>query len=433
MSTDPQAVRRFIASTWDKTRRLPSGQGSDEIRLPKPFLVPMATEGFHLFFYWDTYFACEGLVRDGRLEDARDNADNFLHLIDALGYVPNFGKHDYRALADPATADKVAAGSLLGSTGLTRSQPPVASATVRLVYERSGDKEWLARAHASLQKEYMFWSVFRGRPGELNRYGHQATPTQLAGFYNDISGRVSIPDDPTERLRFLAHYLAEAESGWDFNPRFDGHCLDYYPIDLNCLLFQHEMNAAWFCEELGLAGAEEWRARAETRRQQISELCWDETEGFFFDYDAVNGRRSPVSTPAAYFALWCGVATPAQAAALARGLPKLEEAFGLATTPRPAAGVNVPVYQWAHPNAWPPLQFAAVEGLRRYGFEEDARRLAEKYVRSVADTFTVTGNLWEKYNAVSGGIDVANEYPMPKMLGWTAGVFIYCCEVLGAV
>jgi alpha,alpha-trehalase len=33
--------------------------------------------------------------------------------------------------------------------------------------------------------------------------------------------------------------------------------------------------------------------------------------------------------------------------------------------------------------------------------------------------------LWEKYNAVTGTTDVVNEYKMPPMMGWTAGVFVF--------
>lgn len=38
--------------------------------------------------------------------------------------------------------------------------------------------------------------------------------------------------------------------------------------------------------------------------------------------------------------------------------------------------------------------------------------------------FEETGNLWEKYNVVEGNINVSNEYEMPAMMGWTAGVYL---------
>ena len=82
------------------------------------------------------------------------------------------------------------------------------------------------------------------------------------------------------------------------------------------------------------------------------------------------------------------------------------------------------------PNAWPPLQTAAIMGLLRYGYTTEAKRLAEKYVLTCARNLETTGKLWEKYNALTGNIDVADEYKMPQMMGWTAGGFLHAAEVL---
>jgi hypothetical protein len=38
--------------------------------------------------------------------------------------------------------------------------------------------------------------------------------------------------------------------------------------------------------------------------------------------------------------------------------------------------------------------------------------------------------LWEKYDAVRGGMGVSTEYGTPEMMGWTAGVYVYFCEEL---
>ena len=38
--------------------------------------------------------------------------------------------------------------------------------------------------------------------------------------------------------------------------------------------------------------------------------------------------------------------------------------------------------------------------------------------------FDETHNLWEKYNVINGSIDVVDEYKMPTMMGWSAGVYL---------
>ena len=151
--------------------------------------------------------------------------------------------------------------------------------------------------------------------------------------------------------------------------------------------------------------------------------------GFYFDHDWTQNRHGPVVSAAAYFALWTGACSEKQAAALVRNLPLLERAHGLLTC---AEGSNrsANTYQWDAPNAWPPLQAAAIMGLQRYGYQTEARRVAEKYLLTCVRNLTVSGQLWEKYNALTGGIDVADEYKMPPMMGWTAGTFLLAAEVV---
>ncbi|MFA5204378.1 MAG: trehalase family glycosidase [Lentisphaeria bacterium] len=418
-----RAVRQAISGAWETTVCRPGPEPVPPpaagpharpchgvIPLPHPFTVPTAGPEFHLFFYWDTYFTSEGLLRDGRADLAQANADNLLYLIRLLGYMPN-----YTLWQD-----------------LDRSQPPMASLLVRAVYEHTRDRAWLAGARAALETEYAFWMAMRRGPHGLNHYGTHGTPEAVRRFANFLPGRLgTLPEDLGERLAFARHALAEAESGWDFTPRFDRRCAEHYAVDLNSLLYQHELNQVWFCEQLGEGGADRWRQRAEDRRQRVNALCWDEAAGFFFDHDFAHGRAAAIPAVSAYFTLWSGLASPGQAARLVAWLPELERPYGLvacAPGPRP----DRRTYQWDTPNAWPPLQFAAIAGLLRYGYQAEARRLAGKYVAAVVANFETTGHLWEKYNAITGGVDVSDEYLMPPMLGWTAGTFLYACEVLAS-
>ena len=42
----------------------------------------------------------------------------------------------------------------------------------------------------------------------------------------------------------------------------------------------------------------------------------------------------------------------------------------------------------------------------------------------VEKVFDATQNLWEKYNVVEGSSNVCDEYKMPAMMGWSAGVYL---------
>lgn len=379
------------------------------IGLPHPYTSPCARDTFVEMFYWDTYFINLGLLRSGGVAQAKNNTDDLLFLADKLGYVPN--------------------ANVWGMTN--RSQPPLLPWMVRDVFAATGDRKWLKGAYAPLVREYNFWMTQRMSPAGLNRNYNSATEAALMGFY-DFLARERFKGlalaTKEEKLRFSSHSLSEAESGCDFSPRFERRCEDFCPVDLNAILHLNETILADFSKILGNGEESGRRAKAAKRKELIQKLHWNEKVGCYTDYDFVSQRQCDRVTSAALYPLLAGIATPKQAKQVVRKMREvLEYDHGLTTCePRPSQFV----YQWDHPNAWPPLQAVGVLALDRYGFKADARRIAEKYVRTVIANYEKTGDLWEKYNVTTGTTDVVDEYKMPRMVGWTAGVFVFAVQRL---
>jgi len=68
-----------------------------------------------------------------------------------------------------------------------------------------------------------------------------------------------------------------------------------------------------------------------------------------------------------------------------------------------------------------------VEGLRRYGFSEDADRIAYKFLVMVLKDFEGERHIREKYNVVTGSSEteiVAGYHQNVIGFGWTNGVFL---------
>ena len=76
------------------------------------------------------------------------------------------------------------------------------------------------------------------------------------------------------------------------------------------------------------------------------------------------------------------------------------------------------------------MQYIVVKALENYRYTEHSERIANKYISLVENQFEKTGRLWEKYDAVTGGIGESAEYETPEMMGWTAGVYVYFDEEL---
>ena len=383
-------------------------QDSDSLYgLPHPYLIPSVKGMFQEMYYWDTYCANTGLMIMGDMAQARNNIDDLLHMIDRFGFVLN-GSNTYF---------------------LYNSQPPVLALMVREYYDRMPDKAWLAGAYEGLKKEHGFWMERRGSDCGLNRYDCEPLPEAWVK-HSSISaiGRLGFrPEGMTDADMARANHAA-GESGWDFTPRMGWEVYNYAPVDLNSFLYAQEDQLSYFAGELDLPEEAARWASARDERAKLFRRYLQGGDKVFYDYNVCTGTRSELISAATYYPLFTGMATPEEAAAAVAVLPRVEEAYGVACVEKCDKPGN---YQWGHPNGWPPTQRIIVDGLLRYGYREDAMRIAGKYVELVERCFRQTGHLWEKYNVVKGNVEVVDEYEMPTMLGWTFGVYYYFCQLLG--
>lgn len=392
-------LQNYINTNFDKCVRVNTEDEGDHIGLPYPYTVPCVSGTFQEIYYWDTYFTNIGLILSDKLGQAKNNTDNILYLVERFGYMPNGNRVRY----------------------LKTSQPPFLSLMVRDIYEKTGDKEWLKSAAGTVEKEYSFWMERRTTPCGLNRYGINREQPGCDNLEEELIKRLGFtpPIDGFEKR--IEHFAASCESGWDLTPRFEYEAFNYAPVDLNCLLYALEKNMAYFCGELGSDGREIWLERAELRAKRMKMLM-TAADGCMYDYNFVTGKLSPVLSAASFFPLYVGMLTKAEADPAHKRLMSLELKHGITACEKNNVRGN---YQWDYPNAWACLQTVAVKGLADYGFIDDAVRLSVKFTSMTESCYQKTGNLWEKYNALDGGINTVNEYEMPPMLGWTAGTYLY--------
>lgn len=243
----------------------------------------------------------------------------------------------------------------------------------------------------------------------------------MPGFAQRVGTKLPY-DDPEQITK---HHIVHCESGWDINPRWGFDAFNYIQIDVNALLYALESNMSYFASELKNREENVWSERAAVRRTLMKKLFVTDDD-LYYDYNFVTKQHSKVFSAGSFYPLLVRAATAEQAQAAKNALPRLETEYGVLTCEKNDVPGN---YQWNYPNGWAPIQYIVIQGLLNYGYTEDAKRLAEKYVRLVDRVFEKTGNLWEKYNVVEGSINVTNEYEMPAMMGWSAGVYLYCADL----
>lgn len=399
-----KTVQEFISENTNKCVRVNNIDEDSMIGLPYPYSVPCISNQFQEMYYWDTYFTNIGLLLDGDINQAKNNAENMAFLIRKYGFMPNGNRTYY----------------------LGRSQPPFFSEMVLDIYECTKDIKWLESITDAVETEYDFWCKYRVTKTGLMQYLPLLKDADTERLYNYFNDRVGADVSGVEKADVARTTLIGCESGWDFTPRWGVKSGDFVQIDLNCLIFKLLKNLEYFSTLLNNGKAEHYGSLANNQAALIRKYMKND-DGLFMDYDFCNNKMGEIFSAASFYPLAFNLATAEEAEIAVKNLTRIEQKYGISACERHDV---TGIYQWHYPNGWAPLQYIVIKGLINYGYSDDAERIAKKYVDLVDENFKTTGNIWEKYNVVDGSIDVTNEYDMPPMLGWTAGVYLFCKHIL---
>lgn len=421
-SDSSRTMEEHIRALWPVLTRpadRPDARSS-LIPLPEPYVVPGGR--FREIYYWDSYFTMLGLRESGDVARIQHMVNNFAHLIRTVGHVPNGNRTYY----------------------LSRSQPPYFGAMVGLLMGALRDTAAALRYLDPMELEHAFWmeGAERLAPGQahrrvvrlssgavLNRYWDDRPVPRPESHREDYTLAQSLPE--SRRQDLYRNLRASAESGWDFSSRWMRdpsnlrtlETIELIPVDLNSLLFTLERNIAALRRQRGTgadsAVARRFDAAAETRRQTLLAIAFDVASGYFYDVRwRTMERVTDRPTLAAAAPLYFGLATPEQGRAVAARLERDFLKDGGFVTTLIASG-----QQWDAPNGWPPLQWLASEGSRRYGRADVANKAMTRWLALNRNVYRVTGKMTEKYDVVdmrrpAGG----GEYPNQDGFGWTNGV-----------
>lgn len=417
-----------------------------------PFIVPGAR--FNELYNWDSYFTSLGLIVDGRVQMAKGIVEHFVFEIKHYNKILNGSRSYYLARSQPPFLTDMA---LQIYNRLDRS-------------DLEANRQWLKRAIQGAIKEYhTIWvaeprmdpktGLSRYRPDglgippetEATHFTHILKPyaekhglstNEFSERYND--GTIREP----ELDEYFLHDRAVRESGHDTSYRLENRCANLGTIDLQALLYKYEVDIATairevFDDELELEEdfdlapfppsieayanplrersrarpqkSAEWFARADFRRKAIDTYCWNESKSLYFDYDTVQEKQSLYESSTALWTLWAGCASEKQGWKLvSESLKKFEALGGIVSGTEESRGkisVDRPERQWDYPHAWPPHQIMTWVGLERYGYLEDAQRLAYRFLYMMTTAFVdFNGVVPEKFDAVRLSHMIGAEY-----------------------
>lgn len=389
-----------------------------------PFVVPGGR--FNELYGWDSYMIALGLLVSDRVDLAKGMVVNFCFSIKHYGKILNANRTYY----------------------LSRSQPPLLTDMALRVYEKiksePDSQEFLRNSIlAAIKEYYTIWAaeprfdkesgLSRYRPEgmgvppetEPSHFTHVLMPyaekygmtfKQFVRAYNKRQVNEPELDD------YFLHDRAVRESGHDTSYRLERLCADLATVDLNSLLYKYEVDIArvirnHFQDKLEIPPefrtestkdvefetSSIWDRRARKRKMRMDTYCWDSERGMYFDYNTAKKERTTYESATTFWAMWAGLTTPQQATEMVnKALPRFEMYGGLVSgseKSRGPVGVDRPNRQWDFPYGWAPQQMLAWAGFLRYGYQEEAERLAYKWLYMITKAFVdFNGVVVEKYD-----------------------------------
>ncbi|KAK1564667.1 hypothetical protein Q3G72_008408 [Acer saccharum] len=433
-----------VHSLWKNLSGKVSGSVLDRpdlhtlLPLPEPVVVPGSR--FREVYYWDSYWVIRGLLASKMHETAKSIVINLISLVETYGYVLNGARAYYT----------------------NRSQPPLLSAMVRTIYNRTGDLELVKKALPALLKEYQFWNsgihkvtIEDGEANNhvLSRYYAKWNKPRPEASVKDKAYASKLSSD-SEKEQFYRELASSAETGWDFSSRWMRNISDFttlsttsiLPVDLNVFLLGMELDIDFLAKVVGDdATSESFLVASTARKQAINSVFWNEEKGQWLDYWINNGTTCEESHTweagnqnhnvyaSNYAPLWIDLFN--SDTHLVEKVRQSLESSGLVCTAGIATSMINSGQQWDFPNGWAPLQHMIVEGLVRSGSQEArsmAHDIAVRWIKTNYVAYKETGAMHEKYDVENwGAFGGGGLYKPQTGFGWSNGVVLAFLEEFG--
>ena len=296
--------------------------------------------------------------------------DSVFHALAIVNYNPDLAKNCIRSILSQIRSDGFMPHMMNPTDSSDVTQPQVISYGVWKVYEKTGDKDFLAdNVHAL--GAYLEWDMKnRDKNG------------------NGLLEWLTEPDYAECRC---------GESGLDNSPRFDFD-YDMDAIDFSAFLANDAHYLSLIYKELkDNENAEKWQKIYEKVGKRINELLWDDNDGCYYDR-TFDGNLTHVITPSSFLPMFAKTASEEQAQRLVENLVKDD----LLWTPFPVATIakSHPAYSndmwrggvWLHHN------YFIIEGLKNYGYYDVADHIRNKTLATVNKWYLKTGAIFEFFD-----------------------------------
>lgn len=280
------------------------------------------------------------------------------------------------------------------------TKPPLASWAVGRIFEEDGDVKFVEEMYGKLVKYHRWWYQERDHDRNgLCEYGSTDGTLVAAAWESGMDNAVRF--DSTRMLK------NEPERAWS---------MDQESVDLNAYLYDEKRTLARLARVIGKEDeARSFEQEAAALAEKVKTVMYDTENGFFFDVKLGSQQPIPGYGPEGWLPLWAGIADSLQAKSV-RDIMINEAHFNsylpLGTLDVSHEKLNPAKGYWRGP-VWLDQTYFGLQGLRNYGYREDARLLTLKVLDHCVG-LTADGPIHENYHPLTG------EMLNSPHFGWSA-------------
>ena len=376
-------IKDYSKNNYMKIMRNPSGL------LKNPYIVP-GTECYAVQLWdWDSWLTDVG-IRQIRSDIGTDNIEFFEC---EKGCIANFAICSENDGKMPIVISPDGAVPAIGSTDVSNIHKPCYAQHIAFIaMQRGGDCLWAADYFETATKFLQYYRT---------HFYH--TQTGLY-FWNDDTA-IGVDNDP---CTFYRPHKSSAS------------------IYLNCLMYKELLAMEYICNALGKDGSG-YSDEAKRLKKAVNDHMWDERNGFYYSVDIdllpiIPGEQLHSGAPrhwdclirkidvwSGFMAMWAGIAAGKRAERMVhenmmcektfnakygiRTLSKLEKMYCIRKTGNPSC--------WLGP-VWGISNYMCFRSLVKYGYNSEARILAEKTIYVMGNSIQQCGQMHEYYNPDTG-------------------------------
>ena len=382
-------LEQHICASCQQMTREPAGQLTHPYTVPSAPGSPYYSDALWDWDSWSVSIVLGQVAADTGRPDQftayeQGSVLNFLDHTDADGVVPiQLTPDGSLTHGDPSRAGGFA----------ENMHKPVLAQHAAMLSQRLGNADWIRPGMPAI-----------GRFVDRYLESHVHPGTGLAYWQTDFA--IGVDNDPS------AFYRPAKSTA---------------SVYLNSLLYRELLAYGYLLEELrDLPEASRRRGQAQDLADAVRAHLWDERDGTFYSADLALRpvdpgdwlhRGAPRNWPSlllridswsSFLPMWAGLASREQAERMReragdprtfaaaygiRSLSRLEQMYDLRASNNPS--------NWLGP-VWGISNYLVFRGLVKYGFENDARALAEKTVRLFGQDLETAGALHEFYHPDNG-------------------------------